>query len=92
MGTPEHPPLVGLLTRLVRTYRDVDPTVHEPLTSTLAELAGTGDEARVTRGLTEADVARYIVLGSGETPPQPPTRGDRRPGEGGVDSLQADDT
>jgi DNA-binding SARP family transcriptional activator len=48
---------------VVGTYRDVDPTVRDPLASTLSELA----RERVTRrihltGLTKADVARYIEL------------------------------
>ena len=55
---------------VVGTYRDVDPTVRDPLASTLAELA----RAQVTRrielgGLTPADVARYIELTAAATPP-----------------------
>jgi DNA-binding SARP family transcriptional activator len=48
---------------IVGTYRDVDPTVHEPLTSTLGELA----RERVTHrvhlgGLGTVDIRRYIEL------------------------------
>jgi len=55
---------------VVGTYRDVDPTVRDPLASTLAELA----REQVTRrielgGLTEANVGRYIELSAGTTPP-----------------------
>jgi len=55
---------------VVGTYRDVDPTVRDPLASTLAELA----REQVTRrielgGLTEADVGRYIELSADATPP-----------------------
>jgi len=55
---------------VVGTYRDVDPTVRDPLASTLAELA----RERVTRridlgGLTAADVARYIELIAGASAP-----------------------
>jgi DNA-binding SARP family transcriptional activator len=46
---------------VVGTYRDVDPTVGDPLAATLAELS----RERVTRrlqlsGLTAADISRYI--------------------------------
>lgn len=55
--------LEGANVLVVGTYRDVDPTVRDPLASTLSELA----RERVTRGihltgLTKADVARYIEL------------------------------
>jgi DNA-binding SARP family transcriptional activator len=54
---------------LIGTYRDVDPTVREPLTSALAELA----RERVTRrielgGLRTPDVERYIELSTGIEP------------------------
>ena len=54
---------------VVGTYRDVDPTVRDPLASTLTELA----RERVTRrlsltGLTRADVERYIELETGVVP------------------------
>jgi DNA-binding SARP family transcriptional activator len=63
--------LSGTRILVVGTCRDVDPTVREPLASTLAELA----REQVTRrmelgGLTEADVGRYIELGSGSTAPK----------------------
>jgi DNA-binding SARP family transcriptional activator len=55
--------LAGARILVVGTYRDVDPTVRDPLASTLSELA----RERVTRrihltGLTKPDVARYIEL------------------------------
>ncbi len=54
---------------IVGTYRDVDPTVHDPLASTLAELAREQvTHRRKLSGLAEADIARYIELASGETP------------------------
>jgi tetratricopeptide (TPR) repeat protein len=65
--------LAGELVRssvlVVGTYRDVDPTVRDPLASTLTELA----RERVTRrlnltGLTQADVGRYIELETGAMP------------------------
>lgn len=51
---------------VVGTYRDVDPTVSEPLDATLAELA----RERITRrlqlhGLSETDVSSYVELVSG---------------------------
>jgi predicted ATPase/DNA-binding SARP family transcriptional activator len=54
---------------VVGTFRDVDPTVREPLASTLAELA----REQVTRrlqltGLAEEDVGRFIELNTGTTP------------------------
>lgn len=56
---------------LLGTYRDVDPTVRDPLASTLAELA----RERVTRrielmGLTESDLGRYVELSTGTSPPR----------------------
>jgi DNA-binding SARP family transcriptional activator len=48
---------------VVGTYRDVDPTVRDPLASTLAELAREQVTRRIElQGLTEADVARYLEL------------------------------
>lgn len=56
---------------VVGTYRDVDPTVQDPLASSLAELAREQVTHRLELGgLTEQGVARYIELGSGETPPR----------------------
>ncbi|MEE9279178.1 MAG: protein kinase [Myxococcota bacterium] len=55
---------------LVGTYRDVELGRHHPLEETLAELARTQTSERVLlRGLTEADVARFIELSSGRAPP-----------------------
>jgi DNA-binding SARP family transcriptional activator len=51
------------------TYRDVDPTVRDPLATTLAELAREPVTRRITlSGLTEPDVARYIELSAGVSP------------------------
>lgn len=48
---------------VVGTYRDVDPTVREPLTSTLAELARERVTYRIPLGgLRAADIYRYIEL------------------------------
>ena len=54
---------------VVGTYRDVDPTMRDPLASTLAELA----REQVTRrielgGLTEEDISDYVKLTAGTTP------------------------
>jgi len=55
---------------VVGTYRDVDPTVRDPLASTLAELAREPVTRRLElTGLTEADVARYIELSAEAAPP-----------------------
>ena len=56
---------------LVAAYRDVDPTLADPLTTALTELA----REPVTRtlalgGLEQANVARFIELASGEAPNQ----------------------
>jgi eukaryotic-like serine/threonine-protein kinase len=61
--------LDGSRVLVIGTYRDVDPTVRDPLASTLSEVA----RQRVTRrvhlgGLTQADVARYIELEIGAAP------------------------
>jgi predicted ATPase/DNA-binding SARP family transcriptional activator len=54
---------------VVGTYRDVDPTVRDPLASTLAELARGQVTHRIElSGLTPSDVARYIQLSAGATP------------------------
>jgi DNA-binding SARP family transcriptional activator len=55
---------------VVGTYRDVDPTVRDPLASTLAELAREPVTRRIDLGgLTEGDVARFIELTTLTTPP-----------------------
>jgi tetratricopeptide (TPR) repeat protein len=56
---------------LVGAYRDVDPTLADPLTTALTELA----REPVTRtlalgGLEQVNVARFIGLASGEAPAQ----------------------
>jgi DNA-binding SARP family transcriptional activator len=51
---------------IVGAYRDVDPTVRDPLASTLAELARESVTHRIeVSGLRSADVARYIELSAG---------------------------
>jgi DNA-binding SARP family transcriptional activator len=56
---------------LVGTYRDVDPTVRDPLAATLAELTREHVTHRIAlSGLTRADVARYLELTAGATPPE----------------------
>ena len=48
---------------VIGTYRDVDPTVREPLASTLAELARERVASRIElRGLVEEDVRHYIEV------------------------------
>ena len=58
--------LDGSRVLVVGTYRDVDPTVRDPLASTLSELARQRVTGRVhLGGLTQADVERYIELETG---------------------------
>jgi DNA-binding SARP family transcriptional activator len=55
---------------IVGTYRDVDPTVRDPLASTLAELAREPATDRIELGgLTEPDVGRYIEVTARTTAP-----------------------
>jgi class 3 adenylate cyclase len=55
---------------LLGTYRDVELGRQHPLEQTLAELARTQLSNRVLlRGLTEADVGRFLELTSGKVPP-----------------------
>ncbi|MDP9226999.1 MAG: AAA family ATPase [Actinomycetota bacterium] len=62
--------LAGSRILVVGTYRDVDPTVRDPLASTLAELAREQVTRRVVLGgLTEADVGRYLELSVSTRPP-----------------------
>ena len=56
---------------VIGTYRDVDPTVREPLASTLVELAREPVTRRLELGgLEQADVADYVERAVG-TPPRP---------------------
>ena len=51
---------------VVCAFRDVDPTLRDPLSSTLAELVREPATARIgLAGLGEADVAEYIELSTG---------------------------
>ena len=55
---------------LVGTYRDVELGRQHPLEQTLAELARSQLSNRVLlRGLTQADVARFVELSAGRAPP-----------------------
>ncbi len=54
---------------LVCAYRDVDPTLGQPLSAALAELVREPQTTRLAlTGLHEADVARYIELSTGVDP------------------------
>ena len=51
---------------VVCAFRDVDPALQEPLTATLAELAREGWTTHLgLAGLSEADVAAYLELSTG---------------------------
>ena len=55
---------------VVCAYRDVDPTLRQPLTAALAELVREPRTARIElTGLPEFDVASYIELSTGIEPP-----------------------
>jgi tetratricopeptide (TPR) repeat protein len=55
---------------LACAYRDVDVAAGDPLASTVRELARHGVTRRLhIRGLSEPDVARFIEIASGITPP-----------------------
>ena len=55
---------------LVGTYRDVDPTVRDPLAATLAELVREQVTRRIDlQGLALPDVARFIELDADVSPP-----------------------
>jgi DNA-binding SARP family transcriptional activator len=54
---------------LLGAYRDVDPTLREPLTTALAELVREPHTTQLSlSGLTTADVARYVELSTGIEP------------------------
>ena len=54
---------------LVCAYRDVDPTLRDPLSSALAELVREPHTAHIAlTGLSERDVAEYIELSTGVEP------------------------
>ncbi|MGH3028758.1 MAG: ATP-binding protein, partial [Gaiellaceae bacterium] len=56
---------------LVAAYRDVDPTLTDPLTTALTELAREPATRTLSLGgLEQANVARFIELASGEAPNQ----------------------
>ncbi|MEE8346318.1 MAG: protein kinase [Dehalococcoidia bacterium] len=63
--------LRGARLMVLATYRDVELRRHHPLSQTLAELSREGLSQRILlRGLTERDVARFIEITSGITPPE----------------------
>ena len=54
---------------IVGTYRDADPTVRDPLASTLAELVREPVTRRIPlAGLPQPEVARYVELNAGVVP------------------------
>jgi DNA-binding SARP family transcriptional activator len=54
---------------VIGAYRDIDPTVRDPLASAVAELVREPVTRRITlAGLEEGDVARYIELTAGAPP------------------------
>ena len=54
---------------VVAAYRDVDPTLRDPLSSALAELTRERSTRRIAlAGLAESDVAEYISLTAGVAP------------------------
>jgi DNA-binding SARP family transcriptional activator len=54
---------------VVGAYRDVDPTLREPLTTTLAELVREPHTAQISlTGLSAANVAEYVELSTGTEP------------------------
>ncbi len=63
--------LRGSRLMVLGTYRDVELRRAHPLSQTLGELGREGLSHRILlRGLTEQDVARFIEITSGATPPQ----------------------
>jgi DNA-binding SARP family transcriptional activator len=61
--------LEGSRLLLVAAYRDVDPTLREPLTTALAELVREPHTTQIAlTGLTAADVAEYVELATGIEP------------------------
>jgi DNA-binding SARP family transcriptional activator len=56
---------------IVGTYRDIDPTVRDPLASTLAELAREPVTRRISlAGLAQPEIARYVELSAGVVAPR----------------------
>ena len=53
---------------LLGAYRDVDPTLHDPLSSTLAELARLPARTRSPSGLDRSEVAAFIGESVGVEP------------------------
>jgi predicted ATPase len=54
---------------VVCAFRDVDPTLRDPLSSALAELVREPQTAQITlAGLSEPDVNQYIELTTGQEP------------------------
>ncbi|KKL24130.1 hypothetical protein LCGC14_2418420, partial [marine sediment metagenome] len=63
--------LRGARLMVLATYRDVELRRGHPLSQTLAELSREGLSQRILlRGLTERDVARFIEITAGISPPE----------------------
>ncbi|MEE8369997.1 MAG: adenylate/guanylate cyclase domain-containing protein, partial [Dehalococcoidia bacterium] len=63
--------LRGARLMVLATYRDVELRRQHPLSQTLAELSREGLSQRILlRGLTERDVARFIEITAGMSPPR----------------------
>jgi DNA-binding SARP family transcriptional activator len=61
--------IAGSRLLIVCAFRDVDPTLRDPLTSALAELVREAHTSQIAlAGLSESDVAEYIELAAGVTP------------------------
>jgi DNA-binding SARP family transcriptional activator len=61
--------ITGSRLLVVAAYRDVDPTLRDPLSAALAELVREPHTAQIELdGLSEPDVAAYIELASGTDP------------------------
>ena len=62
--------IAGSRLLIVGAYRDVDPTLSDPLTSALAELVREPHTSQIgLDGLSEADVSEYIELAAATRPP-----------------------
>jgi DNA-binding SARP family transcriptional activator/tetratricopeptide (TPR) repeat protein len=61
--------MVGSRLVVVCAYRDVDPTLRDPLTSTVAELVREPHTTQIAlEGLSEHDVSEYVALAAGTEP------------------------
>ncbi len=63
--------IAGSRVLIVGAYRDVDPTLSDPLTSALAELVRESHTSQIgLGGLSQRDVAEYIELAAAIRPPR----------------------